>query len=136
MVEIKLTIALLDESFVICRFAPDEKVPGQLTANRFYSITRTDEEISVVCPKENVPDGAKCDYGWRCFKVKGPLDFSLIGIIASIATTLSQAGVSIFTISTFNTDYFLVNDDKVEIAIKALGNEGHIIETHHSAKAE
>ena len=136
MVEIKLTITLLDDSFVICRLSSGATVSAQSSTNRFYSITRTDEEISVVCTTEDAPDEAKCDYGWRCFKVKGPLDFSLIGIIAAIATTLSRAGVSIFTISTFNTDYFLVKDDNLEIAIKALEDAGHLVETHHSAKAE
>jgi hypothetical protein len=128
MVEIKLTIALLDDSFVICRLSPDATIPDPSTINQFYSITRTSEELSVVCTKENAPVHAKYDYGWRCFKVKGPLDFSLIGIIVSIATCLAKSGVSIFTISTFDTDYFLVKDEKLEVAIQALTEAGHTVE--------
>jgi hypothetical protein len=128
MVEIKLTIALLDDSFVICRLSPDSDLPVQSTTTGFYSITRTDEELSIVCTKENAPGGAKCDYGWRCFMVKGPLDFSLIGIMASISGSLANAGVSIFTISTFDTDYFLVKDEKLGIAIQALRDAGHTVQ--------
>src|SRR4051794_18342503 len=100
MDEIKLNLSLLSDRFVICRLSPDAEIPEQLTSAQFVSITRTAEELSIVCTEQNAPGDAKSDWGWRCFKIKGPLDFSLIGIIASISTTLAQVGVSIFTIST------------------------------------
>ena len=74
-----------------------------------YTLTKTKEELSLVCLQSNVPSNVMSEGDWRIIKVLGPLDFTLVGILASLSTTLMKAGVSIFAISTFDTDYLLVN---------------------------
>ena len=94
----------------------------------FFFVGRTDEEISLVCLSENVPEGAsERDDGWRCFRVAGQLDFSLIGILAQISKVLASNEIGIFAISTFNTDYILTKEENFEKALKALKNAGYEI---------
>ena len=89
----------------------------------FFSMTRTPDELSIVCNEEIVPDGVACEKGWHCLQVKGPLDFALTGILASLAAPLAEAGISIFAISTYDTDYFLVKE--LDRAIAVLFKAGH-----------
>jgi len=119
-------LALTQHRLVICQLAPDAPIPAWVSErNTFSSITRTSEELSIVCLECVVPKGVKQEAGWRAFKVEGPLDFALTGILASVAAPLAQAGISIFAISTYNTDYLLVKDAKVTEAVKALQAAGH-----------
>ena len=90
----------------------------------FLSVTRTDHEISVVCRSEVAPDAPRREDGWALLKVEGPLEFGETGILAKIATTLAGAEISIFAISTFDTDYILVKEARVEDAIEALRRSG------------
>ena len=91
----------------------------------FSSITHTADELSVVCAESAVPQGVQCERGWRAFKIEGPLDFALVGILASVAVPLAEAGVSIFAISTYETDYIMVKEKDVESAVRALVGAGH-----------
>lgn len=93
----------------------------------FCSITRTNEELSIVCAENVVPQEVKQVTGWRAFKVEGPLDFALTGILASIADPLAKAGISIFALSTYHTDYVLVQDAKAAEAVKVLQAAGHTV---------
>ncbi len=93
-------------------------------AGSFLSVTRTKEELSIVCSEKNVPDGIRCEKSWRCLKVKGPLDFSMTGIIASITEIVAAAGISIFAVSTYDTDYFLLKEENLQAAISELAKEG------------
>ena len=88
-------------------------------------MTRTGDELSLVCAERNVPQGIPCEPGWRIFKIDGPLDFALTGILASVAQPLAEAGVSTFTISTYDTDYVMVKEQDVEKAVRALAAVGH-----------
>ncbi|MCB1725694.1 MAG: ACT domain-containing protein [Gammaproteobacteria bacterium] len=91
----------------------------------WYSLTRTDEELSVIAPSDiDFPSGQRQE-GWRCLKMLGPLDFSLIGVMASVTTTLAEAGISVLTVSTYDTDYILVRDHQSESARQALLGAGH-----------
>ena len=90
----------------------------------FVSITRTRDELSIVCNERNVPSGVKVDRGWRVLKVEGPLDLSLTGILASIAVPLAEAKINLFAISTFDTDYVLVKAEKLDRAIEVLRRRG------------
>ena len=94
---------------------------------RFVSITRTSDELSIVCAERDVPLGVKVDRGWRALKIEGPLDLSLTGVLASIAVPLAEAKINIFAISTFDTDYVLVKADRVAEAIGVLRNAGHYV---------
>ena len=108
-------------SFAICRLAPGAKVPA-----RCFSATRTAEELSVVCLEAEVPpEAAKADRGWACIRVAGTLDFSLTGVLAALAQPLAAAGVSIFALSTFDTDYLLVRGRDLPAARAALEAAGH-----------
>ena len=120
-----LTLSLLPHTFAICKLEPEADIPSWAVAGDFFSLTRTKEELSLVCPQEAVPEGLLCEKGWRCLKVEGPLDFSLTGILASLTAPLAQAGISILAVSTFDTDYLLVNAGIVEMAIRELKKAGH-----------
>jgi hypothetical protein len=118
-------LSLLPGTFAICRLGPEAIIPDWANAGGFVSITRTSDELSIVCLEVNVPAGVKADRGWRCFKVEGPLDLSLTGVLASLANPLAEARINIFAISTFDTDYLLVKEDKVSRASEVLIRSGH-----------
>jgi len=127
MVEKILTMKLLREKYGVCRLNKTDLIPEWAQNGDFFSITRTSDELSIVCNEDSIPSGIKCEKDWRIFKVEGPLDFSLIGILASISTILAQKGISIFAISTYDTDYILVKDKDINNAIAALVNEKYEI---------
>jgi hypothetical protein len=104
----------------ICRLAADAAVPAS-----FFSVTRTPDELSIVCLEAEASKGAKAENGWRTLQVIGPLEFSLTGILAAIAAPLAAAGVSIFAISTFDTDYVLVKEENLAKAVDTLRAAGH-----------
>jgi len=120
----KHSLVLLDSAFAICKLEPGAKIPDW-AGGEISSITRTPEELSVVCDAEGVPENFTCERDWRCLKVEGPLDFSLVGVLASITTALASARVSLFAVSTFDTDYVLVRDGDLAAAIRALKAHGH-----------
>ena len=113
-------LRLLPHRYAVCRLAADADVPAA-----FFSVTRTPDELSVVCAEQDVPDDTKCEGGWRIFQVAGPLEFSLTGVLADIAAPLASASVSIFAISTFDTDYVLVKEENLARAVEALRGAGH-----------
>jgi uncharacterized protein len=117
----------------ICRRPPDEAVPEwAMRASRpLVSITRTDSELSIVLPQADVPPGVQAELGWRALAVRGPLPFHLVGILASLAAPLAEAGVAIFAISTHDTDWLLVGRDRLSDACAALEVAGHRV--HGSA---
>ncbi len=125
-----MVISVLNESFGICRLESGNKVPKWLKQEEgpFYSLTRTSEELSIVCPVEWIPDGIEAERGWRCLKVEGPLDFGEVGILLSLAKPLADVDVSIFALSTYDTDYLLLKEKDFDRAIKALERAGHEIE--------
>lgn len=119
-----LELEVLPQTLCVCKLSSNENIPAwALTAN-FYSISKTSEELSIVCEQSSVPEKIKCERKWRCFKVKGPLDFGLTGILASIAKPLAENSISIFSISTFDTDYVLVKKDTLNLAIQVLIKSG------------
>jgi hypothetical protein len=119
----RLTLKLLAGAYSVCRLDAGAEVPaGLLKAHAdFLSITRTADELSIVCEESLAPAGAKVERGWRAFKALGPLDFSLTGVIATLTAPLAEAKISVFTIATFDTDYLLVREPDLEAAVTALG---------------
>ena len=113
------TLTILPDTFAICRLDADA-IPAWATASSFFSITRTAEELSIVCLQSDVPDGIKCEKDWRCFKLTGPIPFTTVGVLASLVQPLAEAGISVFAISTFDTDYLLVKAAYFKRAIDAL----------------
>ncbi len=122
-----LILALLPDIFSVSRLAPEASIPKWAEKGSFVTITRTQEELSIVCPETAVPDGVSTQRGFRCLKVAGPLDFALTGILASLAVPLAQAGISIFAISTYDTDYLLLPQKNLEEAIEVLTHAGHTV---------
>ena len=121
-----MRLQLLPGEFAICRLPPHQPVPDW-AAGSFCSITRTAEELSIVCEQHRPPPNATTEPGWRALKVEGPLDFALTGILASLAGPLAAAGIPIFALSTFDTDYVLVKHHNLPAALAALSEAGHEI---------
>ena len=121
------SISVLQEVFAICRLDQDVPIPDWALVGSFHSITRTKGELSIVCPDIRVPRGTVCNRGWRCLKIEGLLDFSLTGILAPLATALADAGISIFPVSTYDTDYIMVQEPDLEEAVSALAKMGYEI---------
>ncbi len=122
---LRLSLALMPGSFAVCRLDPDDPVPAWASPGQFISTTRTPDELSIVCPEHLVPDGVRCERGWRCLRVAGPLDFTMTGVVASLALPLAEAGISTFIVSTFDTDYVFVKETTVAKTRAALQAAGH-----------
>lgn len=122
-----LHLSVVEGAYAICRLDPAHPVPPWATESPWYAVTRTDEELSVVCESEHVPADVKQVAGWRLLKVEGPLDFGLTGIIAQLATALANGGVSLFAVSTFDTDYLLVKSENLSRAKQLLSEAGCVL---------
>jgi uncharacterized protein len=120
-----LELSLLPERFAISRLAADAPLPEWATQGPFFSVTRTGDELSVVSEISRVPPGVHSQPGWRVLKVHGPFVLSEVDVLASLAAPLAEAQVSLFAVSTFDTDYLLVNASQLSAAIAALERAGH-----------
>jgi hypothetical protein len=123
----RLNLKILPGGFSIHRFGPHAAVPGGVLGDRFFNICRTEDELSIVCADSLALDSPRCATGWSCIQVAGPLDFSLTGILAHLAGLLAAAGVSVFAMSTFDTDYLLVKTAQLDVARAALEGGGHTV---------
>lgn len=119
----------LPETFSICRLPADATIPGWAMDGDFVSVTRTTDELSIVCPSDNIPPEQRPDLTWVAFKLEGPFAFTETGILASFISPLSAAGLPIFAVSTFDTDYVLVWEEHFTNALKILQEAGHIFLT-------
>jgi hypothetical protein len=122
-------LRLLAEEYAVCYLAADEAVPTWATNSPFHAITRTADELSVVCRIASVPPTVQSEGPWRCLAVEGPLDFALTGILAGLAAPLAEAGIPIFALSTYRTDYLLVPAERTDAAISALRTAGYEVNT-------
>lgn len=122
-----MELRLLSGPLAVCRLPADAPVPTWASAGVLVSITRTADELSIVCAEDGVPDGVRTERGWRALRVAGPLDFALTGVLAALTVPLAEAGVSIFALSTYDTDYLLVHENDLPQAILALERAGHTV---------
>jgi len=124
-----LTLAVRDGALAVVRLAPDAPVPSWLPATGFTSVTRTADELSVVCPADAVPhgDGVPAEAGWVRLELAGPFEFTLTGILAAVLVPLADAGVGIFALSTYDTDHVLVKGAQLGDAVTALRAAGHVV---------
>ena len=122
-----LELSILQERFAISRLTPNAALPVWATQGAFYSVTRTRDELSFVLEESRVPAGTQCQTGWRVLKVHGPFVLSEVGVLASLTAPLAEARVSLFVVSTFDTDYLLVSQEQLMSAIVALEQAGHSI---------
>ena len=123
----QLTIVIYEMKYAICRLEPDASVPAWAEGGRFLSITRTANELSIVCEEEMVPADVHGERNRRLMQIEGTLAFTLTGVLASVAAPLANAGISIFAVSTYDTDYLLVSDEDLQEAARVLESAGHAI---------
>ena len=118
-----LDLVVLEPIFAVCRLSAAEEVPDWAYQGSFSSVSRTPRELSIVCEQDNVPPEVRAEIGWRCLMIEGPLAFTEVGILASLTAPLAAAGVSVFAVSTYDTDFLLVKEADLEQALSSLGNE-------------
>jgi len=119
----------LDELYAIVRLHPDAGLPDWVEGGHFWSVTRSDSELSVVCREEDVPEDASAERGWCALELAGPLDFSLTGVVSALVVPLAEAEVPIFVVSTFETDYLLVREPDLNRSVEALRAAGHEVDS-------
>lgn len=123
----RLTVDIAPGDYTVCRL-PAGTTPPRIEAQGLVSVTSTPTEVSVVCPTDVAPESEHSHPGWRLLTVRGPLEFDLTGIMAALAGELAAAGVSLFAVSTYDTDHVLVKATDLARAVKALREAGHELE--------
>lgn len=124
----QLTFILIDGLFSLCRLAAEDAIPSWALSSSFYTISKTSDELSVVCESQHVPAIIKQDGNWRLLKIATVLDLSLTGITAKFSTALANAGVNLCVIATYNTDYILVQQEKLSLAISTLQEADFLVQ--------
>lgn len=120
-------LVVLQPDFAVCRFGPEAPLPAWVDQSGFWSASRTPDELSIICEEGQVPAGVSSEKSFSCLKVVGPLEFSAVGVLASLTAALAAAGISLLAISTFDTDYLLVRQPELPDAIDALREGGHSV---------
>jgi hypothetical protein len=130
---VRLTLTILEGRFCVCRLPADAGIPAWVPRTGWASITRTAAELSIACAEDAVPRNVPAERPYRLLGIEGPLDFALTGIVLSVARPLADAGIAIFVVSTFDTDYLLVRAEALPAAIAALQAAGHVCRRSSSA---
>lgn len=120
-----MKLALLEAPLSVIHFSSQNPIPEWVWSSRFYSITRTSDELSIFCETACIPHSEDAAHGWRAFRVVGSLDFSMNGIISSLSLPLAAKQISIFSISTYDTDYMVVLEERLADAMDVLRRAGH-----------
>lgn len=122
-----MELKIINQDFSICKLEDLSQIDY---SDKFCFISKTDEELSLVCNTNLVPKNAiECDDGWKAFRIQGVLDFSLIGILSRISTLLAENKIGIFAVSTYNTDYILTKEENFDKSIKVLELNGYVIKS-------
>ena len=125
MARYQLKFRWLPGHYAVVRLAPDAPVPDWATKGEFTSITRTADELSIVCPIGNLPADVHSPHRWICLKLEGPFPFSQTGVLLSFIEPLSNDGIPIFAIATYDTDYVLIQEEFAGMAIEVLKQATH-----------
>lgn len=123
----RFPLTLLPDRLAVCRLGPDDDAPAWADTPPLASVTRTAQELSVVCAEQAVPADVKAERGWRAFRLEGPVPFTTVGVVAGLTKPLAEAGVPVFILSTFDTDYLLVKEANLERARKVLVSAGFLV---------
>jgi hypothetical protein len=124
----QLAFIVLPGEYAMCRLNADDAIPSWIFSSAFYNVSKTADELSVVCESAMVPAGTQLNSGWRLLKIAAVLDLSLTGITATFSTALAKAGVNLCVIATYDTDYILVKAEKLAGAVAALQQTGFMVE--------
>jgi len=127
MVNRTVELDLLPGKYSVARLVPTADIPDWVWEGDLVSVTRTGDELSILCRQDAVPSEVRAQRGFRCLRVAGPLAFTEVGVLDSLAHPLAKAGVSIFVISTYDTDYLLLPLDDLKKGLAVLGDAGHSI---------
>ena len=125
----KLILKLLKNKYSVCRLNKYDEIPKWIFNEEFFSITKAEDELSIVCLQDKIKDDVLCERNWKVLKIEGPLDFSLIGILSKISTLMANNNISIFAISTYDTDYILIKEESIDKAIELLINNNYNVTT-------
>lgn len=120
-----IVFSVLDDKYCVAKLPPDSMIPPAQVDGELYSVTRTNEETSLICLEQEAPENAEIERNWRVLKVQGPLEFSLKGVLSSMLNPLAAAEISIIALSTYNTDYVLVKQYDLSKALSVLSLAGH-----------
>jgi len=131
-----LSLAVLPDVLAICRVPTDTSLADVPTGGLFWSATRTQDELSLVIPDDQVPKDWQAERGWRCLQVRGKLDFEATGVLSALSAPLAFAGISIFVVSTFDTDYVLVREQDLNSACEVLSEHGYKVDKGQGRKAQ
>lgn len=123
-----MDLRVLGDRLSVCRLPIDAPWPMPPSDHSFFSVTRTADEISLICTEDQAPPAARIEPDWRAIEVAGPLDFAMVGVLADLTRPLADISVSVFVISTYDTDYVMVHAGALERAVEALRAAGHHIE--------
>ncbi len=123
----QLQLSLLKDKYAICSLPNNAPIPDWASIQSLASITRTEKELTIVCRLEILPSQYQSGLKWRCFKIDGSFDLNQIGVISSISSPLADAGICIYIISTYDTDYFLIQEQNLKKTISTLSDIGHNI---------
>jgi len=128
------SFSLLEKTFAICRLPANAPLPEWCIRDGFFSITHTADELSIVCPQENVPADVPAEREWKCLKLEGPIPFSETGVLTSFVQPLSDRAIPVFAISTYDTDYVLVKNGWERMALDALLKAGYKLMANAASK--
>jgi uncharacterized protein len=122
-----LRLFILKDPLAICKLPPNADIPPWASLGTFNSVTRTHDELSIVCLQEAVPDEVPSERGWRALRIQGPLSFSMVGVLASMLNPLAEAEISVFVLSTFDTDYLFIKEENLDRALLEFQRAGHLV---------
>jgi hypothetical protein len=123
-----LALSLLPGRYAVAQLPADSALPAWWPSTGMRHAGWTDDELSLVCEEAHVPGNVRCQRGWRMFELQGPFDFALTGILKAVLDPLAAAGIGIFALSTYDTDYVLVQAPRLDEALSALRDAGHRID--------
>ncbi len=133
----QLRLIVLPETFAICQIEAYKEIPSWAVTGNLYSVTRTSDEISIVCEEScDIPPGVRCERGWRIIRLAGNQSFTVSGILSSIIDPLAADKIGIFSISTYDTDYVLVKSEHLDRAIAALRFARHTVEVQEKVESK
>lgn len=117
---------ILNDLYSVCKLNPNSNIPIWINKNEFYSITKTEDELSILCSQKDIPEEIQCEKDWKILKIDSKLDFSMVGVISQISKLLAENNISIFVISTFDTDYICIKEKDLLKSVEILKQAGNI----------